>query len=43
MKDGFSFTSWRAGEMAFCKRSWKLELIEKNDPNWRDLSDDLQM
>lgn len=23
------------------KRSWKLELIEKNNPTWRDLYDDL--
>ncbi len=25
------------------KRSWKIELIEKDNPNWRDLSEDLPM
>jgi putative endonuclease len=25
------------------KRSWKLELIEKDNPTWRDLSEDLLM
>jgi len=25
------------------KRSWKLQLIEKDNPTWRDLSEDLPM
>ncbi len=25
------------------KRSWKLELIEKDNPTWRDLTEDLPM
>jgi putative endonuclease len=25
------------------KRSWKIELIEKDNPTWRDLSEDLPM
>ncbi len=24
-----------------CRRSWKFDLIEKQNPNWRDLSDEI--
>ena len=27
----------RERQMKVCRRAWKIELIEKNNPGWRDL------
>lgn len=32
---------WREKQLKWWKRAWKVQLIEKSNPNWRDLYYDL--
>lgn len=39
--DSISSAIWREEKLKVWKRSWKIALIEKQNPEWRDLTFDL--